>query len=231
MNILLCDDDVNFLADFEKHFYGLSCHVYKYTSANDVINSDVIFDIAFLDIVLSDDTLVFGAIEHIKNKNPKCVISFVTNHIKYAPEGYEYKAFRYILKNEPPQLINRRINDVLNEHYRLNTFIKGNYKGNSFSISPSDVYYIEILNHTLKLYSTRGVLEMYNKLKDIYPILEETGFIRCHRSYIVNLNYVRFVGKENNFILETPDEVKVPIGISYKTSAKEKYFNYAGKLL
>ncbi|MBQ8540167.1 MAG: response regulator transcription factor [Clostridia bacterium] len=231
MNILLCDDDSNFLTEFEKNFSDLNCHIYKYTSKEAVLNSDVVFDMAFLDIVLDNDSLVFSVIDCLRLKNPKCVISFVTNHIKYAPEGYEYKAFRYILKNEPALLIKRRINDALAEYRRRSTFIKGNYKGNCFSVSPSEIYYIEILNHILKLYTSKGQLEMYNKLKDIYPILVENGFIRCHRSYIVNLNFVRFVGKENKFILYTPEEVKVPIGIRYKEQVKEKYLNYAGEML
>ena len=54
MNILLCDDDTNFLKEFEKHFTGYDCKIYKYSSLEEAISSPVIFDIAFLDIVFDE---------------------------------------------------------------------------------------------------------------------------------------------------------------------------------
>ncbi len=231
MNILLCDDDINFLKDFEKLFSAYDCHIYKYTSIEDAKKSDVIFDVAFLDIVFEHDNIVFDLIDFIRSKNSKCVIAFVTNHIKYAPEGYEYKAFRYILKGEPEQLIRRRIDDVINEYKRLNILIRGSYKNEQFAISPHEVYYIEISNHILRVHTSGGIHEMYSSISAIYPDLAECGFIRCHRSYLVNLGYVRTIYDDSFFILKAPCEEKIPLGIRFKSEAKEKYLNYAGERL
>ncbi len=229
MNILLCDDDLSFMTEFEKYFDGFPCHVYKFTSPQAVKESSTIFDIAFLDIVFNENTFVFDLVDYLRNKNPKCIINFVTNHIKFAPDGYEYKAFRYILKNEPKSLILRRVGDVFREYGRVNALIKGSYKGVSFSVSPRDVYYIEIFNHILRLYTSKGIFEMYAQISDLYSDLLKWGFVRCHRSYIVNLNFVS--SAENCFILNNPEKTEIPLGIRYKNDAKEKYFNYTGENL
>lgn len=231
MNILLCDDDITFLKAFEKFFTGFSCHIYKYTSIESAKNSDVIFDIAFLDIVFDEGALVFDLIKSIRKKNPKCVIAFVTNHIKYAPEGYEYKAFRYILKNEPEALIKRRINDVVCEYDRLNMTICGSYKNERFVLSPKDICYIEISNHLLKLYTSDDVYEMYNRTGSLYENLSRCGFVRCHRSFLVNLNYVRTIRDDSFFILTAPRDAKIPLGIRYKAEAKRNLLNYIGENL
>lgn len=226
MNILLCDDDINFLKEFEKHFTGYDCKIYKYSSLEEAISSPVIFDIAFLDIVFDEGKLVFDLIENLRNKKQSCVIAFVTNHIKYAPEGYEYKAFRYILKNEPEPLIKRRLDDCFREHRRLNMLIRGSYKNEQFAISPKNVYYIEISNHILRFHTTSGVYEMYNSISAFYDDLLSCGFVRCHRSFVVNLGYVHTIRDDAFFVLNSGD--KIPLGIRYKANAKEKYFNYTG---
>ncbi len=231
MNILLCDDDINFLESFEKLLSDYNCHIYKYTSVETAKHSEVVFDIAFLDIVFKSGSLVFSLIDHIRKKNDKCVISFVTNHIKYAPEGYEYKAFRYILKNEPHALIKRRIEDVFLQYSRINTVIRGSYKGQQFAVAPKDIYFIEIFNHLLKLHTAKGDFDMYCQISSLYPDLSSWGFVRCHRSYVVNLNYIHTISDDTHFVLNTPHKEKIPLGIRYKTAAKEKYFNYTGEYL
>lgn len=231
MNILLCDDDINFLNDFKKHFTDCKCRIYTHTSLEAVAETSVVFDIAFLDIVFDKGNLVFDLIDNLRTKNPKCVIAFVTNHIKYAPEGYEYRAFRYILKNEPEALIKRRIDDVIKEYNRLNTLIRGSYKNEQFVIAPQDIYYIEIINHLLRFYTSGGIYEMYSSINSYYPTLSDNGFVRCHRSYVVNLNYVRTIEDDSFFILKAPSMAKIPLGIRFKSQAKEKYFNYIGESL
>lgn len=231
MNILLCDDDANFLSGFEKLLADYPGHIYKHTSVESVMNSDTIFDIAFLDIVFDSENLVFSLIDFLREKNSKCIIAFVTNHIRYAPEGYEYRAFRYILKNEPLPLITRRINDVFTEYSRISALIRGSYKGEQFSVAPRDIYYIEIFNHILKFHTVKGCFEMYSQISTLYSQLSAMGFVRCHRSYVVNLNFIRSILNDSYFILSTPNEDKIPLGIRYKAEAKEKYLNYEGESL
>lgn len=231
MNILLCDDDIEFLESFENLLSDYNGHIYKFSTIDAVKQSDVIFDIAFLDIVLDSDKLVFDLIDHVRKNNPKCVISFVTNHIKYAPEGYEYKAFRYIVKTEPVALIKRRIEDIFKEYNRMTAIIRGSYKNEQFSISARDVCFIEIYNHILKLHTIKGEFEMYGQISVLYPDLLNWGFIRCHRSYVVNLNFVRTIADNSYFLLNTPLKTKIPLGIRYKSEAKDKFLNYAGENL
>lgn len=226
IKVALCDDDALFLDSLEKKLNRYDCFIYKYTDADSLKNASVDFDIAFIDIELGGDSTGFEAVRFLKMLNPKCVVAFFTNYSGYAIEGYEYRAFRYILKNEPQGLIDKRIKEVFTEFYRQNKVIKGSYKDKTFAVALDDIYYMEIADHILKIHSRKGDFEVYKKIKDMYDELCEFGFLRCHRSYIVNIKYIRSIRSDGSFLLNTPTSVSIPIGIRYRDEAKAKYLNY-----
>lgn len=153
------------------------------------------------------------------------MIAFFTNYNQYAIQGYKYQPFRYILKTEPNKLINKQITAVFNEYYRRNKTISGSYNGYTFSTALDDIYYISISNHVATLHTKRGDFEIYKKMKDFSDELSELGFLRCHRSYMVNLQHITVLRSDFFFILDDKQRTAVPIGIMYKSSAEKIYIN------
>lgn len=84
-------------------------------------------------------------------------------------------------------------------------------------VSTTEIVYIEIIKHTLKLYlvgeNTR-FLETYNNLSQENDYRAEYGFVRIHRSYIVNMSHVKSLisGK----IALKDRENTLPIGRTYR---------------
>lgn len=226
MNILICDDDIVFLKSFKEKLMEYKCPIYSFNNIENLKNTDIVFDIAFLDIEFNNSTNGFEIGNYLRSRNPKCVIAFFTNYRKYAIEGYKYGVCRYILKNEPERLIKRNIHDVFLEFYRQKKVIRGSYKDKTFAVAVDDIFYIDVYNHTIKIHSQKGEFEMYKQIKEIYEELQDFGFIRCHRSYIVNIKYIGSMRSDGHFALNTPNKDKIPIGISYKDVAKEKYLTY-----
>lgn len=229
IHVAICDDDILFLHLLENRLSSYKCKVYKFNSFQSLLNAHQFFDIAFIDIELNDNKCGFDLISHIRNQNPRCVISIITSHSKYAIEGYDYHIFNYILKSEPEAFILKRINAVFNEHKRLSVCITGTYKDIKFSVSPSDIYYIETYNHVLTLHSNSGDFNLYKPIGEIESFLKDFNFFRCHRSYIVNMAYIKLLKRNNTFVLNTSPPLDVPIGIRYKESAKTAYLNYSKK--
>lgn len=225
MNIALCDDDNIFLDKLKSKLRAYDCNIYAFNSAEELKASNVIFDIAFLDIELENGTYGFQAVRALRNSNKKCVIAFFTNYNQYAIKGYYYQPFRYILKSEPKELIKRRIDEVFTEYYKRHKVISGTYNGYAFSTSLDDIYYISIANHIATLHTQKGDFELYKQMKDLYDELSTFGFLRCHRSFMVNLQHIYVMRNDNVFVLDDPKHTTIPIGIRYRESAKSSYLH------
>lgn len=232
INVVLCDDNPLFLMKLEQRLALYDCAIYKYTSVKEVLGSQIIFDIAFIDIDLGNNECGFNTIEHLRKNNPKCIVAFFTNYKDYAIDGYEYQAFRYILKNDPEVIIQKKISDVFNEFYRNNKLITGAYKDQKFALTPSEIYYVETFRHVLTIHSSKGVFEAYKNISDFCEELSHFGFFRCHRSYVVNIQYISSIKSDNFFLLNTPQNDLVPIGIRYKNESKRIFLEtrYIGGL-
>lgn len=225
MNVALLDDDTLFLDMLKSKLTNLNCNLYTYTTVIDVLNSNLIFDIAFVDIELGNNETGFNAVQFFKNQNRKCVVAFFTNYNKYAIKGYRYQPFRYILKTEPDKLINRQIIEVFNEYYRRNKSISGSYNGYTFSTTLDDIYYISISNHVATLHTKKGNFEIYRQMKDLENELNEFGFFRCHRSYMVNIQHIHVMRSDFVFILDDSNHSDIPIGIRYRKQAEDNFLN------
>lgn len=223
MNIALCDDDVIFLNDLKNKLSKYSCDIFAFNSAEELLSSEICFDIAFLDIELENNTNSFQIVSVLRKRNKKCIISFFTNYNKYAIKGYDYQPFRYILKTEPEKLIDRRIKEVFAEYKRRYKIISGTYNGYAFRTSLDDIYYISISNHVATLHTKKGDFEYYKQMKELCDDLSDCGFLRCHRSFMVNLNYVYVMRSDGVFVLDDPEHTVIPIGIRYKTEAENCY--------
>ena len=104
MNILVCDDNENAVNTITTMLQTrcqekcISAKLYSYTQP-ECVNVLEIIDIAFLDIDMPGMNGITLA-KNLRLVQPRAVIIFVTNFIQYAPEGYEVKAFRYLLKSD-----------------------------------------------------------------------------------------------------------------------------------
>ena len=60
------------------------------------------------------------------------------------------------------------------------------------------------------------------KLNDLEEKLSDNRFLRCHQSYLVNMDHVRSAG--DNFVMDSGDVVQ--IRKNGASEIKEKYENY-----
>lgn len=223
MNVALCDDDIIFLNELKKDLSGYQCNIYDFNTVKDLISSNIVFDIAFLDIEIDNGANGFQAVQSIRNINKKCVIAFFTNYNKYAIKGYNYQPFRYILKTEPKKLIQQQIQDVFIEFRKRNKIIAGTYNGYAFRTQLDDIYYISVSNHIVTLHTKNGEFEFYKQMKDLCKELSDLGFFRCHRSYMVNLHHIYVMRSDGVFVLDDQCHTTIPIGIRYKDAAEDYY--------
>lgn len=102
-----------------------------------------------------------------------------------------------------------------------------------FSIKKEDVLYIEAADNYIVIhYIDRDKPARYmirTTLKRIETELPHVGLIRCHRSFMVNIDNVKYIRKEKEGLIigfESPIMVNVPISKTYLEGVIRKMSNF-----
>lgn len=85
-------------------------------------------------------------------------------------------------------------------------------KGELKSIQTDDILYVESDDNYANIYLSERKLVVPHTLKSVEEKLAGNGFIRCHKSYLVNFKKVTSISEGFIFI----EKVKLPIGRSYR---------------
>ncbi len=224
MNIAICDDEKNFaelFGDKVRTEYD-NCDIYVFTSGIEMIKSGIFFDVAFLDIEM-DDMNGFHLAEFLNKNQPRCVFSFITIHGELAVDGYDYQPFRYILKSAPEAVIKRKISETLNEYYRRSKVLHVEYKGKHSKVLVSDIVYIEVDGHRMKLVLEKGELLWGKQLNEVENDFGDYGLVRCHKSYIAGLQHIE---EFNSSKIKMKNGDLIPIGRKYKARFIEEHKHF-----
>ncbi len=105
------------------------------------------------------------------------------------------------------------------------------------SVLCSDLLYIESSeNYVVINYSNKGKVKRYllrNTLKNIEGALERSRIIRCHRSYLINLDRAKVIRRDKDglFIeLDTDGVIDIPVSKSYQKKVSEIFLAHSFKI-
>lgn len=194
------------------------------------INRYLEYDIYLLDI----NMVPVGGLEiakRIRQYNKEAYIAFITGFIDYAMEGYKVDAIRYILKDSLKEMLSECMEVILQRIQQKNKSMMFHFIEGDRKIFLDNIIYIESNKHKVifHMHSDRNNLyTVYDKLDHVSEMLEHSGFLRIHKSYLVNMKYIQKIQKyevavENNIVLPVPRE-------KYKC-VEEKYYEYEGEML
>lgn len=102
------------------------------------------------------------------------------------------------------------------------------------SLSPENLYYIESDDNYIKVWYTdiKGELKQYMlrcRLKAVEESFKDSGLIRCHRKYIVNIKKVKVLHKEpDGYYLDLDNESIPPLAVT-KTYADSVLSHFTGE--
>ena len=218
IKIAICDDEQNIATELSGYLKEYpNTELYIFTSAEEIINNNNSFDIAFLDIEIGDVS-GFDLALHIYNTNKDCIISFVTSHSEYAVKGYRYNIFRYILKAEPEQMKRILIAEVMQEYTRRNKQLKVQNKGNLRYVPIRDILYIESFKSTVTIHTLSENIRWNKPINEAEEELIDCLFVRCHKSFLVNVEYIKSV--IDNRLISMIDNTEIPVGRKYCKGVK-----------
>lgn len=237
MNIIICDDEKIYIDSIKKkiELWSVSnnCHdkivFHTFLSGEDVIDSfenGLPIDALFIDIQLPNEDSGLVTAKRLHELNEYIPIVFVTGYSEYAMEGYKVNALRYLHKPITEQMIDECMNIIWRRWLQKTEKYLTIETPTQFLNLPIDhVMYIEILGHHCILHTTDETGE-YTTRKPLYAFedkLPSTLFVQCHRSYIVNLMYIRQVIK-NEIVMS--NGVTISIGKKYQPNFVKRLRNY-----
>ena len=102
------------------------------------------------------------------------------------------------------------------------------------SLSPENLYYIESDDNYIKVWysDSKGDLKQYMlrcRLKTVEESFKDSGLVRCHRKYIVNIKKVQVLRKESDgYYLDLDNETIPPLSVT-KTYADTVLSHFTGE--
>lgn len=233
IKVVLCDDDADFLNIFRGEIIeafeklNLKAELTTFNSADFI--PDATFascEMAFLDIDFEgEDYNGIDIARRLRGVNKKAVLFFVTNFIDYAPAGYEVQAFRYILKRDRNDVLERYIMQAI-EHMAENRELFRMSDGDSVIEFPlDDISYMEVYDHEVLIHRKEGAHKLNASLSSLEEQLEKCGFLRIHNSYLVNM---RYIGKYRSRECILTDGTALPVSERNYSAQKQKYMLWKG---
>lgn len=151
------------------------------------------FDILFMDVLMPGETGIDAAAE-IRNYDNNVKIIFLTSSSEFAVQSYAVGAYFYQLKPIGRESFFRLMDSAISacEKEQTNSLIL-RCKSGITRVDLRHLEYCEVIHRTLLIHLTSGrVLESIGSLDELSKQLKTYGgFLRPHRSYLINLEYVK----------------------------------------
>lgn len=233
INIGICDSNNDIRKElcsfintyFSSHSY--SYNIYEFESAealtvffenkeNDNLN------LLFTELGVQN---LFIVLKKIRQKYESLNLVINSSKSVYALKSFElwplYYNIKPMLYSTFSKVMDRFI--FLNSNIReANVLIKN---GNKFmNLSFNEISYIESQNTTIRIHMNNyEVLKTYGKLDDIEKQLSNSRFLRCHKSFLINMDYVKSV---DSFKFTTIFGDTVAIKQREASKIKKRYYEY-----
>lgn len=213
IRIAVCDDEPVMCSFLNKKIssllktagepFSIAC----YSSSSELLGSSAAYDLIFLDIRMPGFDGIDTA-RQLRERLPDVLLVFVTILKDHMPQAFEVEAFDYLCKPVRTEHLSRTLRRALKRLKRqteprllirtLNQF---------HSIRLSSLFYCEVIDRKIYLHTDNGVIDYYGKMEELEKQLD-SRFFRCHRSYLVNLDYLKEYSK-GQILLENGNIVPV----------------------
>lgn len=232
LNFVICDDNQNMLNKLSKMFdsifisNGIDASItFQSTDPTEILDfaKSHNVDVFILDIQLKSKMTGLNLAEKIREFNKDCYIIFTTGHLEYSLVAYKLKTFDYIAKpitiERLEETVLRLVDDVNGQPKK---YIKIDNKNTL--IDENEILYIKREGMRLIYHTPSKDYEAYSSFAKMEQLLPK-NFIRCHKSFIVNINKIIHVEPVSNTIYFNDDST-CEIGPKYKRTILEVLNNY-----
>ena len=233
MKIAICEDQavqVNLLNNKIKKWandYDIEVTINNFTTAESFLfewEDYEKYDAIFLDIKLGKISGVELS-NIIREKNKNVDIVFVTGFFKYALHGYKVGALQYLMKpikiSDLYFCLNKTQERISNKNDKYMMILETPKK--YIKLNCNEIHYCIMFSPYIDIHTSSEKITVRKKISELEREIPSKYFIRCHRSYIVNLKYVKSITKDS-VVLESG--IRIPISRGRYKDINDTFINY-----
>lgn len=226
MTCIVVDDEEVSLNHIVKHYVGKVPYLTllgAFTNPNEAL----LFlqtrpvDLVFLDIEMPNYAI--GGIEFMKITRADQQYVLITAHPEYALESYEYHVIDYLHK---PFAFDRFAKAVQKaqgtmpvqgeaaEKSEMTMYLRA--EGKVQRVNMEDILYVEADRNYATIFQGHTTVSIKKTMRELEEELPTSRFLRVHRSYIVALNKISTVGRDDVAIQMPEKMMHIPLSSQYK---------------
>ncbi len=216
-------------SQIENEFDMEEIRLFKFGDSSGILSfiftSLIKIDMAIIDLDLDDDS-GFVTAKKIYDTFPQIKIVVISKSADEIEKIFEIRPAFFLYCPVCPNKFISCLKIVIDEITKKEVkFILLKNKSGVVNIMYSSIFYIESDKRQINVYGEGNVNSYYAKLDDIQNELDES-FLRCHKSYLVNMNRIK------EFLIEEvclTSGVLIPISQKRYSQAKTEYLQYFTK--
>lgn len=231
MDIAIIEDSGQELSLLERYLqtYLSNRQVYRvidtYTSGDAFLENwpSKPYDLIFLDILM-DGISGIEVARKIRETDSECLLIFISSSKEYALQGFEVRAFDYLLKPLSEERFQKTMDLCRNELAKHIRYIEVKESRTLVKIPLGEIIYTDYYNHYIQIHTSTRLIRSYQQFDVFSPLLLcYPQFLCCYRNCIVNMDHVASVDK-HDFIMENGG--RVPITRGNRNAIYQQYADY-----
>ncbi|MFR6291690.1 MAG: LytR/AlgR family response regulator transcription factor [Peptococcaceae bacterium] len=233
MNIVICDDivtEAETTAAFVQRYYqqrNLPLPQITLVQTGQQLRAQQAIDLVFLDIELAQESGIALAAE-LNRTSPATIVVFVSSYPVYVTDAYTVNAAQFFVKPLREDVFQQEFTRILQRCQTAQEQFTRKCNGEDVILHRRDIVYICSYKRVLKVFlSNSDTLEYYGKISDEEQFFAGSSIIRCHKSYLVNLDYV-YGFDAAKIIMQFPDkqQQEICIGENWRKTVKSAFLHY-----
>ena len=204
---------------------GLSMELRLFASGNELLDAARRPDfchVLFLDIFMPGLSGLDAA-RQLRAAGCMASIVFATTSQDYGVMSFDVQAADYLVKPFRQEEVDRTLDWCL-EHMPESLRVLSVYAQGEWQDLPlTSISYIEVLGHQCHIHTSRRTLVVRRGLDDLESAIDSRDFLRCHRSFLVNMNQIQGL-EQNNFKLSSG--ARVPISFSNLSRVRNAFIDW-----
>lgn len=238
MKIALCDNNQRDMGKIEKSINLHTSQNYEFdffSNGEKLVRHlkkiDIHYSIYFISIELNEMDGITSA-QKIRNIDLEALIIFLSDDTKRMPEVFKIQPFDYLLKPISDDYLFETMVRAKNYFNTASTYFEFSFNRKLVVLSMNEIIYIAKSGRIAYIHTTEKVYKTYLTMAAIINKLNKHLFTRIHGSYMVNLNYIVEITKNEVFVKEfekgvqQEKNVALPLSRTFKDELKKTYITF-----
>ena len=229
-HIAICDDDNEVLKDIKARLLQYKKDYEKdlFNSGRQLLQSDKIYDLIFLDIEMPEIDGMQVASELRERKYDGHIV-FLTSHTEFMPNAFKVRAFRFLNKPIADADFEETLKESEKEIVNNKKIVVHTTEGTRI-LNLKDIIFIEssrnYTNICVRNDNGSGII-VRKSLGEWMNVLGNEHFYQVHKSYIIALRYIDAI--DNSQISLKHTELRIAVSKRKVVEVKEVFLTYVRK--